>query len=161
MPNRSLELLLILVLATFHIAQCLFTLKNSKLAWVVDDRNCSSYIVSDSINFTVHGGWSVEISQTQQQHDAGEIILLEPHLTCLFQESTYNSSSAAVRWVCPWLTPEREEPVDLYVDTVYDLQPDWGFVRLALRVQSSRPYSDVWGQFFVGKVLMYEHENIF
>ena len=144
--------MLIFTLAGFQTAQSLFTLKNSKLAWVVDDRNCSSYIVSDSINFTVHGAWSVEVSQTQLQYEAGQIALLQPRLNCLFQETTYNSSSVVARWGCPWLTPEREEPVDLYVDVIYELQPDWNFVRTALRVQSSRPYSDMWGQFFVGKV---------
>lgn len=152
-----LSCLLILILS-FQAAQCLLTLQNSKLAWIVDDRNCSSSIVSNYINFTVHGAWSIEISQTQAQHEAGEMTLLQPRLTCQFQDTMYNSSSAVARWVCPWLTPEREEPVDLYVDVIYELQPDWNFVRTALRVQSSRPYSDVWGQFFVGKVFINQLE---
>jgi hypothetical protein len=145
-------LLPILFLAGLQAACCLVTLKNSKLAWVVDDSNCSSYVISDSLNFTLDGAWSVEISQTQAQHETGDILLLQPRLTCHFQETSYNSSSAVVRWVCPWLTPEREEPVDLYVDAIYELQPDWNFVKMALRIQSSRPYSDLWGRFFVGKV---------
>jgi hypothetical protein len=156
MLNRSLKcppaFLPILVLACFQTAHCLVTFKNSKLAWIVDDSNCSSSIVADSLNFTLHGAWSVEISQSQSQYDAGVMTLLQPRVTCNFQETSYNSSSAVARWVCPWLNPEREEPVDLYVDVVYELQPEWNFVRIALRVQSSRPYSDVWGQFFVGKV---------
>jgi hypothetical protein len=155
MLNRSLKchiFLPILFLAGFQTAQCLVTLKNSKLVWIVDDSNSSSSIVSDSLNFTVQGAWSVEISQTQSQYDAGVMTLLQPRVTCIFQDTSYNSSSAVARWLCPWLTPEREEPVDLYVNVIYELQPEWNFVRMALRVESSRPYSDVWGHFFVGKV---------
>jgi hypothetical protein len=159
--NRSLKcpfvVLSILVFAGFPTAQCLVTLKNSKILWVVDDSNCSSSIVSESLNFTVHGAWSVEISQTQSQYDAGVMTLLQPRVTCIFQETSYNSSTAVARWECPWLTPDREEPVDLYVDVIYELQPEWNFVRMALRVESSRPYSDVWGQFFVGKVRMIQY----
>ena len=117
MPRRVMHLptSLLLALSCLPAAYCLVTLQNAKLAWVIDDRNCSSRVVTDSLNFTLDGAWSVELSQTQAQHEAGVVTLLQPRVTCSFHDTTSNSSWAVVRWACPWLTPEREEPVDMYL----------------------------------------------
>ena len=136
-----------------NAAQCLVTLENPRVTWIIDDSNCSSSIVTDAINFTVHGAWNVEISQTQAQYDAGVVKLLQPRLSCFFRDTSSNSSLVTAWWSCPWLAPEREEPVYLYVAVIYELQQDWSFVKMSLLIESSRPYSDVWGQFFVGKVM--------
>jgi hypothetical protein len=122
---RSHFVIALQFLFCLNAARCLVTLQNPQLTWIIDDSNCSSSIVSDAINFTVHGAWSIEIAQTQAQYDAGVIKLLQPRVSCFFLDSSSNSSLVAARWSCPWLAPEREEPVDLYVTVIHELLQDW------------------------------------
>ena len=159
MMPRSHFVIALQFLFCLNAARCLVMLENPQLTWIIDDSNCSSSIVTNAINFTVHGAWNIEISQTQAQYDAGVIKMLQPRVSCFFTDSTSNSSLVSARWSCPWLAPEREEPVDLYVTIVHELQQDWSFVKVFALVESSRPYSDVWGQFFVGKVRHRAHCN--